>query len=594
MRGNRRLLASPGLWFAVALSASAAYGVETWRRGASRTATRSERARMNSLITCVLGADGHTMLRDVARARTRLRALAMQTSLEPAPSWLDRCVPLADALAREGARVDVTTAPTRAATQIAASARELATALRRVGLVWQVRAGDPEADMEHIATLLARTSAELDLADLRGSEDAGKGPRAPALPAPEHFLRVELAGARPLPLGSPTHFLVGTPLPTLSRVSLHARRAQVEVIGNDDARAWRVRPHDVVRLLGEDGQVDGLAPLLADGPEGPLGRGRMATPPPGVGLSGVSLDATYWGEALWVAHAVRGATPVLARMPTRRGEPITAARLLGETPQSASLDAEIAVGHDERGVYAAYSEQRGERFSVRAVRAGRGARAEVVPVRSDAAAWQLSGRHPALTMCTSANRLHLVASARGRWIIGTFHGDTLDVSTELTSTRAGFDEIATLRCDGEGALLYGRDRPRQSPVLWCPGQGSCAPLARWAPLEPGTLPEWSLADLRGARRSMPEWPMRFARTPRGAFLAARAAGTIVAIARAPSPDAPWEPERVVFDAAAHTPGERVEDVELYADPRRLLLVITTATEMHLAASYDEGAHWEQP
>ena len=85
MRGHRGLLASPGLWFAVALSASAAFGVEKWRRNTARSATRAERARMGALVTCLLGDDGHGFARDVGRTRARLRALATQSSLYPSP-----------------------------------------------------------------------------------------------------------------------------------------------------------------------------------------------------------------------------------------------------------------------------------------------------------------------------------------------------------------------------------------------------------------------------------------------------------------------------------------------------------------------------
>lgn len=594
MRGHRGLLTSPGLWFALALTASAAYGVEKWRRGASRTATRAERARMSALVTCVLGRDGHAMAREVARSRTRLRALAMQTSLDPAPSWLDRCVALAEALAREGARVDLTSAPTRAATHIAAPARELALALRRVGLVWQVRAGDPQTDLEHLATLLARTSAEVDLADVADPADPGKGPRAPDPAPPVPFLSIDLAGARPLPLGTPARFLVGAPLPTLSRVSLQAHRASVEVIGNDDARAWRVRAHDVIRLLGEDGAADGLAPLHIDGADGPLGHGRMATPPPGVALSGVSLDATYWGEALWVGHAIRGAAPAIVRMPTRRGEPVTAARLGVESAVDPASESEVAVGSDASGVYAAHTVRDGDDFTVSAVRAGRGARAAVLPVRLDPAAWRLTGRHPGLSMCATRGGVRLVASSRGRWIVGAFRAGALEVATEVTRDRSYFDEIATVRCSPEGALIYGRDRPRASPTLWCPAEGECVALPSWSPAEPAALPDWSVTDLRGERRTMPEWPMRFARTRRGGFIAARAAGTLVAVARSAPAGSAWTPERVVFDAAARTPGERVEDVEVYADDERALLVITTQSETHLAVSYDDGARWQRP
>ncbi|MFO0626888.1 MAG: hypothetical protein U0325_14855 [Polyangiales bacterium] len=589
MRGHRGLLASPGLWFAIALSASAAFGVEKWRRNTARRATRAERARMSALVTCLLGDDGHGFARDVGRTRTRLRGLAMQTSLTPAPTWIDRCIPLADALAREGLRVDTTAAPTRAATNIAAPARDLARALRRVGLVWQVRAGDPDADLEAVAVLITRTSTEIDLADEPSGADRVDGPRAPALRAAPTPLRLPLLGARPLPVGDPSRFFVGAPLPTLSRVRVVGHRAEAEVVSNDDARAWRLRPHALVRVLGEDGAADGLAPLQVEGLDGPLGRGRMAAPPPGVPLSGVSLDATRWGDALWVAHAVRGTTPVIARMPSRAGEPTTAARL-GDAPPGDS-DAEVAVGGDGRAVFATHTLRAGDAFSLRAVRAGRGVRAAVLPVPVDPAAWTVPGRHPGLAMCSADDGLRVALTGRGRWVMGALRGEGLTVLTEVQG--AGFDEIATLRCDARGSLLYGRDRPRASPMLWCAG-GRCERLAPWSPPQPVTLPDWTVADLRGDRRTMPEWPLRVVRGLRGGFVAARAAGTVVAVTRCAAAGAAWEPERVVFDAAAQTPGERVDDVELYADGERVLLVIAAAGELRILRSVDGGARWEHP
>lgn len=591
MRGHRGLLASPGLWFALALSASAAFGVERWRRNTARATTRSERARMVALARCMLGGDGPSLARDVARARTRLRALAMQSELAPVPTWLDRCVPLADALAREGMRVDATAAPTRAATHIAGPARELARSLRRVGLVWQVRAGDTEADLEALALLLSRTSAEIDLAEEFTPVAPADGPVAPAAQPATPALRIEIPGARPLPVGDPRRFFVGAPLPTLSRVQLLGHRAEVQVVTNHDARAWRLRPHALVRLLGEDGAADGLAPLRVDALDGPLGSGRMAAPPPGVPLSGVSLDATRWAGALWVAHAVRGATPSIARMPSRAGEPITAARLSGASGEPLT-ESEVAVGSDAQGVYAVFTAPAGEGFTVRASRAGRGVRAAVLPVRVEAEAWTVPGRHPGLAVCTAEEGLRVALTARGRWVFGEASGDALRVHATVAAPRARFDEIATLRCSSRGALLYGRDRPRESPALWC-AEGRCDALAAWSPPQPDTLRSWTTTDLRGERRPMPEWPLRFARGPRGVFIAARAAGTLVAVTRSAAPGAPWAPERVVFDAAAHAVGERVEDVELYADETRALLVIATANELRVMASTD-GVHWQHP
>ena len=596
MRGRRGLLASPGLWFALALSGSAAYGVEQWRRNASHRATHVERARLDALVTCLLGDDGRTMVQDPAAIRARLRALAMGTTLDPAPTWLDRCLPLARDLARDGARVDATIAPTRAATQIAARARDLLRALSHVGLVWQIRAGDTETDMERVATLLAQTAAEIDLADAPQVPADANAPRAPSAPELPAMLRVDVPGLHPLPLGDGSSFLVGAPLPSLSRVRLREHEASVEVIANDDARAWRLRPNGFVRILAEDGAPDGLAPLRLDATAGERSLGRMASPPPGVPLSGVSLDATRWGDALWVAHAIRGNAPALARMPLNRRDPITAVRLPAARVGDATTDEEVAVGSDGSAVFAVRTEHdaRGDGVTVSAVRARGGARATVLPVVTEGDAWRLAGRHPGLAICPSRATLWLAATARDGWRVGTLQGASLRTVHALPASRARFDEIPTLRCDDAGALLYARDRPRASPVVWCEDGGRCVTLPQWSPPQPVTLPDWTVPDALGNRRPMPEWPMRFARTPRGGFVAARAAGAVVTVARATHDLRAWEPEAVVFDAARTAPGERVESIELYGGPSHLTLVIATREHLHLAVSYDDGARWQRP
>jgi hypothetical protein len=80
-------------------------------------------------------------------------------------------------------------------------------------------------------------------------------------------------------------------------------------------------------------------------------------------------------------------------------------------------------------------------------------------------------------------------------------------------------------------------------------------------------------------------------TGSGTVVAARAAGTIVAVARLPRGASGWEPERVVFDAALDEPGSTVLGAELYTDGARTLLVVSTATELRAALSTDDGATW---
>ena len=106
-----------------------AYGVEHWRRRTAARAGRSERERFAALSLCLVGPEGARRVDHVDETRQRLRRLAMDTSLTTAPTWIDRCLPLARALTVEGAAVDVTGRPGSVRTQVARRAGELTRAM---------------------------------------------------------------------------------------------------------------------------------------------------------------------------------------------------------------------------------------------------------------------------------------------------------------------------------------------------------------------------------------------------------------------------------------------------------------------------------
>ncbi len=603
MRARRWNLGSAQTWFAVAAIATFVYGVESWRRRASARASTGEQARLHAAVTCLLGADGVPLAYRPGEARARLRALAMDTSLTPSPTWIDRCVPLLRDLAVHGAEVDVTQDLRSAPTAVARHARELALATARVGLVWEVRAGGPDSDMDHIAELLVRTTTEIDLASVTPTTDAMKGPRAPVPRPMPPMLTLATGGLLPLPVGTPERFLVGAPLPLLSTVSVRAGALAITPGPNDDARWWRVVPQGLVRVVAEEGAHDGLAPVYLDAVDGPVGSARIAAPPPTLDPRAVALDAVARDNVLWLAEAVRGQSPVLARLPFEHTHGVaTAARLSPPpTPEMERVDEEVAVTADARGVLAAFTRHlpSSGAVDVRLVRASGGERAAVHDVTFAGDAWQLSGRKVGLSFCTSRVGTWLFAASGDAWRAGLVRdGTVIDAGTVIRSGTRRFDDATTVRCGPQGVVVYGRERPRGSPLWRCAvgesGVPRCGVLPALPSEQPRDLPPWTTFTPRGERRAHAEWPFALALTTRGTVLAARASGTVVAVARLPAGATAWETERVVFDASGDAPGATVLGAELYTDGVRTLVAVSRAQDLRVSRSDDEGATWHLP
>lgn len=583
------------------------YGVEHWRRGAAARATRTEAQRFVALSGCLLGPDALARVYQAHEVRQRLRALAMETPLALAPTWIDPCVPLARDLALEGARVDVTRTVTAAPTQVGRRARELALQVARVGLVWQVRGGDPEVDMDTLAELLVRTAAELELAGvpLPRTGRVEPTPGAPVAPLPTLLPRptlLDLPGLEPLPLGTPRRFLVGTPLPALAAVRVGSAGVWVEPRGNTEARAWRVRSQGLVRILPEDGRADGLAPVLLDGADTVLGLGRVAAPPPRTPNAAVSLDALAADQALWLAESVRGNAPVLARLPVARNEPATALRLAPPTPAfatprgSVTPEEEVALGGDGRQVFVAYTVHSAATVSeVSVLRAPTRARPVVSPVPFGSGPWRLAGARPSLSFCATRDGLWLLAAGRDRWRIGRVTAEGVEDVWRTAAPASGgaLDVAVTVRCNAAAMLVHGAVRPRHNPVVRCAG-ARCGGVAPWVPPHPNDLPAYTTAGPDGRRVTHPEWPWRVVALDDGSLLAARAVGTVCAVSRWTPGAAAWGPERVVLDAAATEHGVTVQSLELYADGGRALLVVALPTGLALLGSDDGGRSWAPP
>jgi hypothetical protein len=582
------------------------YGVEHWRRRAAARASSHEQARFHAVLTCLLGDDGVRLAYRPGEARRRLRALAMSTSLTPSPTWVDRCVPLLRDLAVHAPEVDVTRDPRAAPTAVARHARDLALALARVGLVWQIRAGDPETDMEHVAEVLTRTATELDLASVAPTRDTLKGPRAPHPQPPVQMLTLTHGGLRPLPVGTTERVLVGAPLPLLSSVRVREGALEAEPVANEDAIWWRVVPGGVVRLVPRDAQSarDALAPVSLDSHEGTLGEGRIAAPPEGTDPRAVALDAVVQGRALWLAESVRGNGAVLARLPLRgaSAEHTTAARLstvpAGDR-EAARVDDEVAVAIDGRDVVAAYTDHLRATglVEVRVVRARGGERATVRPVPPDGEAWQLRGQRPGVALCAAQGATWVFAAARDEWRAGVLRdGRVVDVGRFVRAGGRRYDEVLTVRCGRQGVMVYGREMPRSSPMLRCVVGASprCEALPALPSPQPGDLAPFATVNAHGTSRAHPEWPLSLALSARGAVVAVRVAGTIAAVARLPAGALAWEPEHVVFDAAADEARTTLSGAELYADGLHTLLVLSTATALRATRSDDDGVTWRSP
>jgi len=603
---RRRSLGSPQTWLSLAAVLTFVYGVESWRSRASKRATRAEQARFRAAVICLLGADGVPLAYRPSEARRRLRALAMSTPLTPTPTWIDRCVPLLRDLAVRGAEVDATRDLRAAPTAVARHARELALLTARVGLVWQVRAGDPGVDMDRIADALVRTATEIDLAAVVPTRESMKGPQAPAVVPLPRFTSLPFGTLFPLPVGTPGRFLAGAPLPLLSVVWVRDGVLHIEPVASDDARWWRVVPGGIVRIVADDVSRDGLSMVHFDTLLGPRATGRIAAPPPEVNPRAVALDATVSGHALWLAEAVRGRTPVLARLPLAdaRGEAATAARLgppLAEAEvHRAHVDEEVAVVTAGRQVVAAYTEHLDATglVAVRMVRAEGGERALVHPVVPVGRPWMFQTARVGLALCPAQGATWFFVASLREWRVGVVReGALYPVARTAHDDGRLWDDALTVRCTPQGVLAYGRVHPRRSPVWRCLVESEGPRCDLLPPLDvpqPIDLNPWTTRTLRGTAHVHAEWPLGFALTREGTVVALRAAGTIAAVSRLPRGAVRWEPERVLYDAAAEETRRTVYSAEVYADSDHVLVAVSDESRLAVIRSADDGLSWQAP
>lgn len=580
------------------------WGLERWRRGAAHRAGRSERARLMALARCLLGPDGTELIRSPDETRRRLRTLAMATPTEASVTWFDRCIPLAQALARHASEVDDTGAPTAAQTRVSEAARALQQSMTRVGLVWRIRVGDPETDMDPVADQLARVASEISLAGApQVSPSDIDGPIAPSPPEMPTGSRMETTGLEPTPIGGPDLFYVGAPLPALAEV-VHDREGwHLGAVANEPSHAFRVGSVAVTRIdVRTDANHDGLAPLrlFRPGVE-PIEVRVTPVDDPLEGLH-VALDATVVGRALWLAQWTPWRGTVLARFVPGRA---TTALALASAPAGTStgsstwsrrtdLDEHVAVAPLGAGAVVAYTVRDGDRSSV--VLASTLANSDRAPV-STITTSTVRGRPPGLEFCTleGASPVLLVAGTYEWFALRISSKGVTEIARVIARRGRTFDHRLVVRCTRDGIVAYAREHPRTSPVIVCPSRAerpdTCETVEVPVPPMLSTMPSYVTRTPSGRLRIHADWPLALALAGE-TLVAARAVGPVVSIARHVLGTDRWDSPRVVFDAAARMHGYTVEAMNVYADGPRMTLAVSAPDGLHLLTSEDAGASWK--
>jgi hypothetical protein len=578
------------------------WGVERWRNNAAHHAGHSERGRLLALSRCLLGADGAAVMRTPDAARRRLRALAMTTPSEASVTWFDRCVALSHALATHASEVDNTRGLTAAETRVVQSTRRLHESISRVGLVWRIRAGDPETDMDGIAEGLAQVASEIQLAAPDDRSEADSGPVAPEVPAEVSGTLIATQGLEPAPLGTPARFLVGAPLPSVTEVVREGETYRLVPIANEPSYAFRLSPFGFVRIDALiDASPDGLAPLRVFRFDSEPTEARVT--PVNDALAGihVSLAAASAGTALWLAQWTPWSGTALARfVPGREAaatELVPATREFAERARDpelgrqTNLDEHVAIAPYQRSAIIAYSIGLPDGTSTvrRATTMADSDRAEVVPVGDRT----VQGRGPTIEFCPRARgELALAIATEREWRVLRIDAvgatDLFHVEPARGHT---FDARAVVRCDASGLVMYARDHARISPVLVCGSEASTCVRSE-APSTPvlATMPLYLTHTANGRALAHSDWPMAFVRAG-GTLVAARAVGPVVSVARKSVDASQWTDDRVVFDAAAHMHGYSVEGIDVYAEGDSLALAIATPEGLRILRSDDAGANW---
>ena len=575
--------------------------IERWRRGAAHTAERSSGTRLVTLARCLLGRDAEQLVREPDRVRQRLRALAMRTPPEVATTWFDPCVAVARGLAVHASEVDNTREFTAAQSRLVATTRLLYDTMRRVGLVWRVRAGDPEIDFDAVADRFIAVSIEIQLAGgTRRVGDAGS-PVAPDVEPLGDGTLVAMPGLEPLAIGSPDRFFAGSPLPNLAEL-VRADGYVVHTLANAPASVWRVVPTGVARI---DTDVrtgdDGLARLRFFEPGRPERSARVTPVTDPLAALHVIIDVAEQNDEIWfaqwtpwagaaIAHFVSDQTPLAVALTLGH---TNAAEILRDPVRAASgaIDEHVAIATLGPMAVAAYSVRTGPESS-EVLLSTTLADGENSPVLS-LGQRTVVGRTPAVEFCAlGEGRQALVLAGAHQWRVA--HVDAAGITDVLdlaAPVRASFDEHVVVRCEADGMVVYGRDHASSSPVLVCPARADrCMRSEAPASTMPSNVPMYVTRTPDGRALAHGAWPRSFVRAG-GTLVAVRAVGPVVSVARKSVDAARWNEEQVVFDAAWRMHGWVVQGLEAYASGATVLIAVLSSDGLHLFRSDDEGAHW---
>lgn len=589
------------VWVAILTVLVLIWGLERWRNSASHRAGYGERARFVALARCLLGSDAAQLVRQPDAARRRLRLLALNTPPRASVTWIEPCVPMAEALARHAVEVERTQSLNAPETRLRESARSLSQAVARVGLAWRIRTGDPDTDMDPIADALALVGTELDFAGVLGRAEqqlsGSVAPRVSELPA---AATVSTIGLEPTTIGTPDRFVAGAPLPLVAEVVRDDGGWHVETLTNEPSVVHRVSSRAVVRVdVLTSPSDDGLAPLrylrLGDEPI------EHRVSPINQPLEGahVSIDAVPLRHTLWLAQwtpttgaAVLEFQPGRAATAWTLGAPASApVRVGARGSHDASQDEHVAVASQNDLVVVALTRHA---LDDRSVVLSTIAPNAVAHTAERLAEFPVDGTAPGVEFCVLGEQMLLLVTAAREWqVLHVTESGASVLHVVSSQPRRAFDERAAVRCNDQGMVAWGREHARRSPVVVCTrrnGVTRCASMA--APETPAldTMPMYVTRLPSGRPVAHVEWPLEFAIS--GEFiLAAQALGPVVSVRQRALSATRWSDDRVVFDAAIRVHGQIVEGLGLYADEHRATVAMATPEGLQLVTSDDQGVTW---
>lgn len=577
------------------------WGAERWRRRAAVNAGTSERARAGSLARCVFGADALQVLRSPAAARTRLRLLSFATPAEPSVTWFERCIPQARAFALHAGEVDDTRGITAAPSHLRERSRVLLREMETLGIIWRTRSGDPDADLGRVVDAFTRVTSELEVSAEGDALSREPVDTPTPTPLPDSTL-IPTQGLEPLAIGGPTRFFAGAPLPGLVSVEHEGGQWHVRTLATISSHVSVARPGGVLRIDARTGPTDdGLTDLRWIRPG--LATEGVRVAPVDEALDGLHVDLDGFAassDVFWLAQWTPAIGTVFARHSPRRGW--ASFTLANSTPEmlerarhptrgrTRSFDEHVAIAPLASGAVIAYTSRAssGEHSTVSLAAAPLDSDQPQIARLQDT---RVAGRVPELHFCRRNGGLAwLFIAANSEWIV--LETDGARVTEKLrhpASVRGAFAERATVQCSDDHVVMTALERGRSTPMIVCE-QDRCRAVNPPVFHQPLTMPAYSTRTPDGRALVHSEWPV-VAAMASSTLVFARGSGSVVAVSVRNASDGRWEPERVVFDAAAAQHGVTIEGLGLYAEGDALTLAVSVPEGLRVLRSADRGASW---